>query len=111
MNSDDLPVLKGCPLCGSTSVYLQPIDEDDEDLRGCRGFRVMCCSCTCQIGYKNTPEHAIAAWNNRPEPIPEWLKKEMIIKIAPGSRPANNETRVITETLEWVLSLHQEDVE
>jgi hypothetical protein len=53
----------------------------------------------------------ITAWNKRAEPIPEWLKKELIAKIAPGSRPANNETRVITETLEWVLSLHQEDVE
>jgi len=54
---------------------------------------------------------AIAAWNNRAEPLgnseelPLWMKEIITEKLMPGSRPWNYETRVIMDTLEWVLSL------
>jgi len=76
--------LKPCPLCGSTSVYLQPVDPDDDDLSyDTEGWRVMCYACTCRVGYKKSIDNAITAWNNRVEPIgnpdeiPEWMRNKI----------------------------------
>ena len=37
--------------------------------------------------------------------MPLWMKEIITEKLMPGSRPWNYETRVIMDTLEWVLSL------
>lgn len=61
---------------------------------------------------------AIAAWNRRavepfgnPEELPLWMKEIITEKLMPGSRPWNYETRVIMDTLEWVLSLNKPEKE
>ena len=51
--------LKPCPFCGGEAI----IDGCDETL-----WIVICKECNASIGYKETKEEAIEAWNRRIEP-------------------------------------------
>ena len=51
--------LKPCPFCGGEAI----IDGCDETL-----WIVICKECNASIGYKETKEEAIEAWNKRIEP-------------------------------------------
>ena len=51
--------LKPCPFCGGEAI----IDGCDDTL-----WIVICKECNASIGYKETKEEAIEAWNKRIEP-------------------------------------------
>lgn len=51
--------LKPCPFCGGHAI----IDGCDETL-----WIVICKECNASIGYKETEQEAIEAWNGRVEP-------------------------------------------
>ena len=51
--------LKPCPFCGGHAI----IDGFDDTL-----WIVICKECNASIGYKETKEEAIEAWNRRVEP-------------------------------------------
>ena len=51
--------LKPCPFCGGKAI----IDGCDETL-----WIVICKKCDASIGYKETEQEAIEAWNSRVEP-------------------------------------------
>lgn len=51
--------LKPCPFCGGEAI----IDGCDDTL-----WIVVCKECNASIGYKETKEEAIEAWNRRIEP-------------------------------------------
>lgn len=51
--------LKPCPFCGGHAI----IDGCDDTL-----WIVICKECNASIGYKETKEEAIEAWNKRVEP-------------------------------------------
>lgn len=51
--------LKPCPFCGGEAI----IDGCDDTL-----WIVICKECNASIGYKETKEEAIEAWNRRIEP-------------------------------------------
>ena len=60
--------LKPCPFCGGKAI----IDGCDETL-----WIVICKECNASIGYKETVQEAIDAWNNRVQPTftPEELEE------------------------------------
>ena len=65
--------LKPCPFCGGHAI----IDGCDDTL-----WIVICKECNASIGYKETEQEAIEAWNSRVETSP--FKKnelEFIIKV------------------------------
>ena len=73
--------LKPCPFCGGHAI----IDGCDDTL-----WIVICKECNASIGYKETKEEAIEAWNRRIEPTftPDELKEiRLIFDIGVCKRP------------------------
>ena len=70
--------LLSCPFCGG-EAHLSDAEAGDGGLpRSARNPR--CRECGADLGYCNTPQDAITAWNRRaPVPVPDEVRQSWVI--------------------------------
>lgn len=88
-----------CPKCNSPAKLKQISDWS---------CRIECSNEDCCIEtYQDDKNTLIENWNARPKVIPAWLKDAIDKKLYFHNDINNPERDIITDTLNWVLSLEE----